>query len=323
MLKTMIAEWAQRYVTWFGSASNLGWFVAFWLFIGVIFGLETWVPAFQRQTERSHRWPTNFGLGLISWGLAAVAPVSTISAAVWASRSGVGVFNQVAMPLWVSVCGSLAVYSLIDYFIHVVEHKTPWLWRIHRVHHLDTHLDVSTSQRHHPLELIANVLILVAVTIVFGLSASFLIIYETMDAAIDFFSHANVRLPESLDRVVRWVLVTPNMHSLHHSSHQPETDSNYGTVFTIWDRIFGTYRAEPVSGYGKLQIGLKEIRDDRARNFWWQMKSPALSLPRLSAELTLSLTTEFDERNKKVAALATNGDPKAISVETVSAGVAG
>jgi sterol desaturase/sphingolipid hydroxylase (fatty acid hydroxylase superfamily) len=122
------------------------------------------------------------------------------------------------------------------------------------------------------------VLILVAVTIVFGLTSGVLMIYEGVEAIIDFFSHANVRLPESLDRIVRWALVTPNMHSLHHSSHQPETDSNYGSVFTIWDRLFGTYRAEPAWGYEKLQIGLKEIRDDRAWNFWWQMKSPALPL---------------------------------------------
>jgi sterol desaturase/sphingolipid hydroxylase (fatty acid hydroxylase superfamily) len=278
MLRAMTAEWLQRYVTWFGSTTNIAWFVGFWLFISFIFGLETWVPAFQQQPERAYRWPTNFGLGLINWGLAAMAPISAISAAEWASRTGVGVFNQVAMPLWVSMCGSLAVYSLTGYLVHLVEHKSPWLWRIHRVHHLDTHLDVSTSQRHHPLELIANVLIVVAVTIVFGLTASLLIIYETMNVIIDFFSHANVRLPESLDRIVRWVLVTPNMHSLHHSSHRPETDSNYGVVFTVWDRLFGTYRAEPAWGYGKLQIGLQEIRDDRAWNFWWQMKSPALPL---------------------------------------------
>ena len=174
------------------------------------------------------------------------------------------------------MCASLAVYSLTGYLPHLVEHKTPWLWRIYRVHHLDTYLDVSASQRHHPLELIANVLIVVAVTIVFGLTASLLIIYETMNAIIDFFSHANVRLPKSLDRIVRWALVTPNMHSLHHSSHQPETDSNYGEVFTVWDRLFGTYRAEPAWGYEKFQIGLQEICDDRSWNFWWQMKSPAL-----------------------------------------------
>ena len=143
---------------------------------------------------------------------------------------------------------------------------------------MDTHLDVSTSQRHHPLELLLNVLILIALTIVFGLMAWVMVIFEGAEAIIDFFLHANVRLPESVDRILRWVLVTPNMHSLHHSSHSPETDSNYGTVFTLWDRLFGTYRAEPACGYGKLQIGLKEIRDERASSLWWQMKSPALSL---------------------------------------------
>src|SRR5262249_31278501 len=168
MLSTMIGEWLQQCVTWFGSTTNIGWLLGFWLFIGFTFGLETWLPAFQRQPERSCRWPTNFGLGLINWGLVALAPVSTVSAAVWANRTEVGVFNQLALPLWANVCGSLVVYSLAGYLIHFAEHKTPWLWRIHRVHHLDTHLDVSTSQRHHPLELIANLLILLAVTIVFG-----------------------------------------------------------------------------------------------------------------------------------------------------------
>ena len=134
MVRAMIAEWVQRYVTW--STTNIAWLVGFWLFVSFIFGLEIWVPAFQRQPERSYRWPTNLGLGLISWGLMAIAPVSTISAAVWASRTGVGVFNQVAMPLWASMCGSLVVYSLAGYLIHLAEHKTPWLWRIHRVHHL-------------------------------------------------------------------------------------------------------------------------------------------------------------------------------------------
>ena len=122
------------------------------------------------------------------------------------------------------------------------------------------------------------VLILVSVTVVFGLTYWVVVIYEALEAGVDFFSHANIRLPHSLDRIVRWVLVTPNMHSLHHSSHQPETDSNYGSVFTVWDRLFGTYRPEPAWGYEKLQIGLKEIRDDRAWDFWWQMKSPALPL---------------------------------------------
>ena len=165
-------------MTWFGlrptSLGSLG----FWLFVGFLFVLEILVPAFQREPERSYRWPTNFGFGLVNTGLMAITPLSTISAAEWASQAGVGLLNQVAMPLWVSMVCTLAVYSLTSYLVHVLEHKTPWLWRIHRVHHLDTHLDFSTGQRHHPLEFIVNVLILVAVTIAFGLTSWFLIIYE-------------------------------------------------------------------------------------------------------------------------------------------------
>jgi sterol desaturase/sphingolipid hydroxylase (fatty acid hydroxylase superfamily) len=291
----MISERLQQYISWFGSATNVAWFVGFWLFVVFLLGLERRVPAFQGDPERTDRWPTNFGLGVLNAGLLVITPVSTISAAEWASRAGVGLLNEISMPLWLSICLTLAVYSLVVYLIHIIEHKISWLWRLHRVHHLDTHLDVSTSQRHHPLELLLNMLILIAVTIVFGLMAWVVVIFESTEATIDFFLHANVRLPESVDRIVRWVLVTPNMHSLHHSSHEPETDSNYGSVFTVWDRLFGTYRAQPAWGYGKLQIGLKEIRDDRAWNFWWQMKSPALSLTRLGSEVTLSPTPEFDE----------------------------
>ena len=156
-------------------------------------------------------------------------------------------------------CCTLAVYSLTSYLVHVLEHKTPWLWRIHRVHHLDTHLDVSTGQRHHPLEFIVNALILVAVTIAFGLTSWFLILYATMDTAINFISHANIRLPERLDRIVRWVFVTPNMHSLHHSSHQPETDSNYGTVFTAMGPTFWNVS-------GSASLGLWKASDRTERN---------------------------------------------------------
>ena len=160
--------------------TNMAWFIGFWLFVGFLIVLEILAPAFQRQPERSYRWPTNFAFGLVNNSLAAIVPLSMISAAAWASRSGVGLLNQVAIPLWVSMGCTLAVYSLTHYVIHVMEHKTPWWWRIHRVHHLDTHLDVSTSQRHHPFELVLDVLILVAVTIVFGLTSWVLIICVAM-----------------------------------------------------------------------------------------------------------------------------------------------
>src|SRR5262249_55484821 len=132
----MIAEWAQRYVSWFGFGANVAWFVAFWLFVAFLLSLEMLVPAFKKQPDRSDRWPTNFGLGILSAGLAAITPVSTVSAAEWASRMGVGLLNEIVIPLWASICATFVVYSLTIYLCHVIEHKTAWLWRLHRVHHL-------------------------------------------------------------------------------------------------------------------------------------------------------------------------------------------
>src|SRR5262249_53900045 len=157
----MIVEWLQ----WFGSPANIACLVGFWLFVGFLLILEALVPAFERDSERSHRWPANFSFALVNAGLLAVAPVSTVSCAEWAGRAGVGLLNQIAVPAWINIGCTLAVYSLTSYLIHIMLHKTQLLWRIHRVHHLDTHLDVTTSQRHHPLELMVNVLILALVTI--------------------------------------------------------------------------------------------------------------------------------------------------------------
>jgi len=160
------------------------------------------------------------------------------------------------------------------------------LWRMNRVHHFDTHLDVSTGLRSHPLEFAGLLLTMVPLAILFGLDPWALAAYEIVESIANLLIHANLRLPEPLDRALRWLLVTPNMHCLHHSSHRPETDSNYSQVFSLWDRLFGTYSAAPRAGYDAMQIGLAEIRDERTADLWWQIKSPVLSIERSSAEAT-------------------------------------
>jgi sterol desaturase/sphingolipid hydroxylase (fatty acid hydroxylase superfamily) len=270
-------------VTWFKSDSDVIWFAAFWGGLAILGALEVMVPAFQRAPERLHRWPTNFSLGVINSIVMPLAPVSAVWGADWAYTHGIGFLNQIAHPWWIAVAVTLAVRSLAGYLVHVLMHKVPLLWRLHRVHHLDTHLDISTSLRSHPAEYVVNLVIIVPAAIVFGMTPWVLIIYELTDTMVSVFSHANLRMPQGLDRWLRWVLVTPNMHSLHHSSYQPETDSNYGTVFTFWDRLFRTYRHAPARSYDELQIGLTEIRDQRAWDLWWQLKSPALSIPPASA----------------------------------------
>jgi sterol desaturase/sphingolipid hydroxylase (fatty acid hydroxylase superfamily) len=268
--------------------------LAYWLVLALFAGLEFFAPQFQ-DSHRDHRWPTNFGLGLINMALIPLAPVSALWASEWARRNGIGLLNLLDGSWWLlAAIATIAIQSLASYASHRLFHKTPWFWRVHRVHHFDTAVDVSTGLRHHPLELLLMVLIDVPVAIVFGFLPWALIGYGTADAMFALFSHANIRFPTSLDRTLRLVLVTPRIHAVHHSAHKPETDSNYGTVFTIWDRLFGTYCDLRADCPEKLQFGLAELQDQRASDLWWQLKSPLClltkSLPVLSARSKSSLS---------------------------------
>ncbi|MBX3548599.1 MAG: sterol desaturase family protein [Xanthobacteraceae bacterium] len=238
--------------------------------------IEARKPGFSSDPARPSRWPTNFGIGLINLTLAVLTPVSSVAAAYWANRNGYGLLNNVSVPWWLAVALTVFGRSFAGYALHFVMHKTPVLWRIHRVHHSDTHLDVSTALRSHPVEVCMLVLVTASVAAALGMDPAVLAAYELVEAGVHVATHANFRISQELDRVLRLIFVTPNMHSLHHSAWHRETDSNYGTVFSLWDRLFGTYAAAPRGGYDAMQIGLKEIRDERAHGFLWQLKSPAL-----------------------------------------------
>jgi len=270
---------------WLLSDRDVLWFAAYWGLLAFIAGLEVVLPAFRQPPQRSKRWPANLGLGIVNMTLAPLAPVSAVWGAQWAQHEGIGLLNALGGPLWTAVVVTFAVRSLAGYLLHVLMHKVPLFWRMHRVHHFDTQLDVSTSLRSHPLEFAATLLTMVPIAILFGLNPWALAAYEAVESLTNALAHANLRLPQWLDRPLRRLLVTPNMHCLHHSSYQPETDSNYGQVFSLWDRLFGTYSSAPRAGYEAMQIGLAELRDARADDLWWQLKSPALAIARESAEL--------------------------------------
>jgi sterol desaturase/sphingolipid hydroxylase (fatty acid hydroxylase superfamily) len=261
---------------WFLPGWQTIWIIAFWIVLAVFAWLETVSPAFAAAPVRERRWPTNFALGIINMILVPIAPVSALIGAQWAHNNDWGLLNILEAPLWLAIPVTFLVRSLAGYLFHVVMHKVHTFWRLHRVHHSDDRLDVSTTIRSHPLELIALFLTMAPLAVLIGLDPLALIAFELIEAAVSLFSHANLRLPERIDRPLRWLFVTPNMHCIHHSSHQPETDSNYGQVFSFWDRLFGTYSDVPRGGYDSMQIGLKEIRDERAADFWLQVKSPIL-----------------------------------------------
>jgi sterol desaturase/sphingolipid hydroxylase (fatty acid hydroxylase superfamily) len=258
------------------NGPDLLWLGAFWGLLALMACLEIFAPASDNPVQRETRWFTNFGMGLVNMAVVPLAPVSAVLAADWAQRTEVGLLNLIEQSWWASVLATLILRSLSGYALHVVFHKVPLLWRIHRVHHADTHLDVSTAVRAHPAEIGVSWITMVTLSVLLGLNPIGLAAYEIAESLLSLITHANLRLPQGVDRPIRWMFVTPNMHCVHHSADQPETDSNYGTVLSIWDRLFGTYCASPTGGYGSLRVGLSDQRE-RASDFWWQIKSPVLS----------------------------------------------
>jgi sterol desaturase/sphingolipid hydroxylase (fatty acid hydroxylase superfamily) len=202
--------------------------------------------------------------------------VSFISAGLWAQSHGWGLLNQLRLPVAFVVAATLSVRGFISFFTHYLMHMVPVLWRVHRVHHLDTELDVSTTVRFHPLEFFLQTVPGVLIVVAFGLAPSVLMFYELLDVAVTLWTHSNVRLPAALDRIVRYIIVTPDLHRVHHSAWKPETNSNFGAVFPLWDVIFGTFRAVPRDGHEQMRLGLDEVRGRDAHRPLWLL-GPAVT----------------------------------------------
>ena len=178
-------------------------------------------------------------------------------------------------PGWaITAIATLLLRGFISFITHYLMHKVHMLWRIHRVHHLDTELDVSTTVRFHPLEFLVNIFIGVPIILLFGFPVWVLMLYELIDVVITLVSHSNITLPKKLDSVLRYIIVTPDLHRVHHSSHQPETDSNFSAVFPVWDLIFGTFETHTRQSKRTMELGLEEVRDDRINNILWLLISP-------------------------------------------------
>jgi sterol desaturase/sphingolipid hydroxylase (fatty acid hydroxylase superfamily) len=242
-----------------------------------IFALaELLAPKRTGDAHRKERWFTNLLLTFLNIGVMILLPVTLLGAAVWSKAQGYGIFNNANLAPGVFIVGNLLARGFISFFTHFLMHKLPILWRIHRVHHLDTELDISTTVRFHPLEFLAGLLPGVPLAIGFGISPWVLLLYELLDAAITLFSHANISLPQRLERLLRYIIVTPDLHRIHHSSWQPETDSNFGAVFPIWDILFGTFRTQTREPQATMTLGLNEVRDKRSYHLLWLLGSPLI-----------------------------------------------
>lgn len=227
---------------------------------------------------RWRRWPVNAALTGLNIVVLGAIPVGGVAAADWAREAGIGLFNVLAVPLAAALVAGVLLRSLVSWAVHLAMHKLPPLWRVHRVHHSDTAMDVSTTVRFHPLEFLIGTPALLAAAVALGIPPLALMLYELFDAAMAVFTHADVRIPPRLERALRLVLVTPAMHRIHHSAWQAETDSNYGATFSFWDRLFGTWRDKEPAALAATRLGLAEMRDRRATSLVWLLASPFVAL---------------------------------------------
>jgi sterol desaturase/sphingolipid hydroxylase (fatty acid hydroxylase superfamily) len=252
---------AVQYGVYFGLLAALG-------------GLEARAPRRAGPAERRRRWPANFGLTALNVVAFGALPVTGVGVALLAEARGWGFLHRWPLAPGAALLVTVLARSLVSYGVHVAMHRLPLFWRVHRVHHTDTFLDVSTTVRFHPLEFLIQVWPTVLLIAALGLPAWALVVYEILDTATNLFIHTNVRLPARLERWLRWVVVTPDLHRVHHSAAWPETDHNYGVVVPWWDRLFGTYRAAPALGPDAMTLGLAECQDARARAVGWLLLLP-------------------------------------------------
>ncbi|MEO1330711.1 MAG: sterol desaturase family protein [Pseudomonadota bacterium] len=236
-------------------------------FLGVLTAMALWevaAPRRRREIPRVIRWSNNLALVVVDTAVLRLTfPILAVGLAVMAEDRGWGLFNMIEAPSWLAIVVSMLVLDLAIYLQHVLFHAAPWLWRLHRMHHADLDFDATTGLRFHPVEILISMGIKLAVVAALGPPAVAVLLFEVILNATALFNHANIDLPRPVDRVLRLVIVTPDMHRVHHSSDPRETNSNYGFNLTWWDRLLGTYVAHPAKGHDGMEIGIESFRTRR------------------------------------------------------------
>ena len=239
-------------------------------FFGVLVLMTLWevlTPRRPQSISRLLRWPNNLGIVVLNtFVVRLLFPLAGVGMAFHAQTMGWGLFNIVPVPGWLAIPTAVLLLDLTIYGQHVMFHAVPFLWRLHRMHHADLEFDVTTGLRFHPGEIVVSMLIKLAAVFVLGPAPIAVLIFEVMLNATSVFNHGNVRLPARLDRVLRLFVVTPEMHRVHHSIDRRETDSNFGFNVPWWDRLFGTYRAQPALGHDRMTLGIDRFR--KPRELW-------------------------------------------------------
>ena len=261
-----------EFVMSYESAIRLGVFLGVFILVAAA---EMLAPRRALTTAKGKRWFGNLGIVFINTlTVRALFPVAAVGMALLADEHGWGLLNNVEMPYWLVVVIAVVALDFIIYLQHVMFHAVPALWRLHMMHHADLDFDVTTGARFHPVEIIISMLIKLAAISVLGPPVLAVLIFEVLLNATAMFNHSNWRIPVAVDRVLRLFVVTPDMHRVHHSVIARETNSNFGFNLPWWDRLFGTYRAQPEQGHEGMIIGLTQFRDPKRLTLPWMLALP-------------------------------------------------
>jgi len=249
---------------------RLGFFLGIFVLMAL---LETVLPKRTRVQSRWRRWITNWAISLINSLTIWLLPILAVGAALNAATAGVGIFNLVGWNIWVEFFLAVLILDFTIWLQHLITHKIPILWRLHRVHHADRDMDASTAIRFHPVEIALSMLLKVGLVYLLGPAVLAVVVFEIILNGTALFNHANIKLSPGFDRIVRLMLVTPDMHRIHHSSKRGEHDSNYGFSISLWDRLFRTYIDNVDGGDEAIEVGL-QWQDEAPAKLGWSLMLP-------------------------------------------------
>ena len=238
----------------------------------VLWTSETIVPMYVGRTRRVSHIATNLGLALINGVIASGFGFAMLSVTEWAHARSFGLLNQTGIQGLGQWIGAILLFDCWQYWWHRFNHRVPFLWRFHAVHHSDAEMDASSGVRFHTIEMIFSFMVRLGVLPLLGLTMSQLLLYEAISLPVILFHHSNLRISSGVDRCLRWLLVTPWMHYVHHSRWQPETDSNYTSFLSIWDRLFGSFRLS--KNPAEISLGLNDFEEQEWRPLWGLLLSP-------------------------------------------------
>ncbi|MFO7600029.1 MAG: sterol desaturase family protein [Candidatus Desulfacyla sp.] len=266
-----------EFVTTHEATIRMAFFVGIFLAVALV---ELIIPRRALTTSKASRWVGNIGIVFINtFVLRLLVPAGAVGVSVWIGHQGWGIFNHIQWPFWLEVVLTIIILDFVIYMQHVMFHAVPVLWRLHMMHHADLDYDLTTGTRFHPLEIIISLGIKAGAITVLGAAPVGVIIFEILLNGTAMFNHGNFFIPLGIDRVLRLLVVTPDMHRVHHSVFPNETNTNFGFNLPWWDRLCGTYKSQPAKGHEQMTIGLNQFRDASRLTLPWMIALPFMGKP--------------------------------------------